>query len=68
MSDYIFSQDTLPTNDEEVRIAFKAMYQDDFTVRNMWGIYECERNLGKDVMAAYKSAIQTYVRLAEGKK
>lgn len=39
MSEYTFQLDTLPINDEEVHEAFKAMYRNDLTVRNVWGGY-----------------------------
>ena len=41
MSDYTFKLDTLPTNDEEVHEAFKAMYKDDLTVRNVGYSEKC---------------------------
>ncbi len=50
----------VPQTDEQVRHHFSVRPDFDTAV-SIWGIYTCERMLGKDVLEAYKAALLTHV-------
>jgi len=52
----------MPTNDNEVRLCL-SYAKDRLTASNLFGIYQCRRGIGEDLLTAYEYALRVHISI-----